>query len=71
MTFIVSSYFIEVPGDEDVDLEMPKFWGRFGETRQNLFFQSIGAKKNKIVNKISWKLEVLKWDGVKLVLDVK
>jgi hypothetical protein len=35
------------------------------------FFQSIGAKKNKIVNKISWKLEVLKWDGVKLVLVVK
>jgi hypothetical protein len=31
MTFIVSSYFIEVLGDEDVDLEMPKFWGRFGE----------------------------------------
>jgi hypothetical protein len=24
MTFIVSSYFIEVLGNEDVDLEMPK-----------------------------------------------
>jgi hypothetical protein len=32
MTFIVSSYIIEVPGDEDVDLEMPKFLGRFGES---------------------------------------
>jgi hypothetical protein len=31
MTFIVSSYFIEVLGDEDVDLEMPKNLGRFGE----------------------------------------
>jgi hypothetical protein len=26
MAIIVSSYFIEVLGDEDVDLEMPKFW---------------------------------------------
>jgi hypothetical protein len=33
MTFIVSSYFIEVLGDEDVDLEMPKFLGRFGESQ--------------------------------------
>jgi hypothetical protein len=24
MTFIVSSYFITVPGGDDVDLEMPK-----------------------------------------------
>jgi hypothetical protein len=31
MTFIVSSYFIEVLGDEDVDLETPKILGRFGE----------------------------------------
>jgi hypothetical protein len=31
------------------------------------FFQSIGAKKSKIINKISSKLEVLKRDGVKLV----
>jgi hypothetical protein len=31
MTFIVSSYFIEVLGDEDVDLEMPKILERFGE----------------------------------------
>ncbi len=35
------------------------------------FFQSIGAKKSKIVNKISSKLEVLKRDRVKLVLVVK
>jgi hypothetical protein len=33
MTFIVSSYFIEVLGDEDEDLEMPKNLGRFGESR--------------------------------------
>jgi hypothetical protein len=32
MIFIVSSYFIEVSGDEDVDLERPKFLGRFGES---------------------------------------
>jgi hypothetical protein len=31
MTFIVSSYFIEVLGDEDVDLEMAKILGKFGE----------------------------------------
>jgi hypothetical protein len=35
------------------------------------FFQSIGAKKSKIVNKISSKLEVLKREGVKLVFVVK
>jgi hypothetical protein len=28
MTFIVSSYFIEVVGNEDVDLEMPKIFFR-------------------------------------------
>jgi hypothetical protein len=33
MTFVVSSYFIEVLGDEDIDLEMPKKLGRFGESR--------------------------------------
>jgi hypothetical protein len=32
------------------------------------FFQSIGAKKSKIVDKISSKLEVLKRDGAKIVL---
>jgi hypothetical protein len=35
------------------------------------FFQSIGAKKSKIVNKISSKLVVLKRGGVKLVLLIK
>jgi hypothetical protein len=35
------------------------------------FSQSIKAKKSKIVNKISSKLEVLKRDGAKLVLVVK
>jgi hypothetical protein len=32
------------------------------------FFQSIGAKKSKIVNQITNKLEVLKRDGEKIVL---
>jgi hypothetical protein len=32
------------------------------------FFQIIGAKKSKIVDKISSKLEVLKRDGAKIVL---
>jgi hypothetical protein len=31
------------------------------------FFQSIGAKKSKIVDKITSKLEVLKRDGAKIV----
>jgi hypothetical protein len=35
------------------------------------FFQSIGAKKSKIVNKISSKLEVLKRDGVKISFSCK
>jgi hypothetical protein len=35
------------------------------------FFQSIGTKKSKIVNKISSKLEVLKREGVKLVFCCK
>jgi hypothetical protein len=33
MTFILSSYFIEMLGDEDVDLEMLNFLGRFGESQ--------------------------------------
>jgi hypothetical protein len=37
---------------------------KVGET----FFQSIGAKKSKIVNQITNKLEVLKRDGEKIVL---
>jgi hypothetical protein len=39
--------------------------------RMFLPVQSIGAKKSKIVNKLSSKLKVLKMDGVKLVLVVK
>jgi hypothetical protein len=35
------------------------------------FFQSIGAKKRKIIDKISSKLKVLKRDGVKIILVVK
>jgi hypothetical protein len=31
------------------------------------FFHSIGAKKSKIVDKITSKLEVLKKDGAKIV----
>ena len=71
MTFNASSYFIEVLGDEDVDSEMPIFFLRYFEKVGKTFFQSIGAKKSKIVNKISSKLEVLKRDGVKLVLFIK
>jgi hypothetical protein len=41
--------------------------GKVGKT----FFQSIGAKKSKIVNKIITKLQVLKREGVKLVFVVK
>jgi hypothetical protein len=70
MTLIISSYFIKVLGDKDVDLEMPKFLGNL-EKVGKIFFQSIGAKKSKIVNKISSKLEGLKGDRVKLVLVVK
>jgi hypothetical protein len=33
MTIVVSSYFIEVLRDEDVDLEMPIFLGRVGENQ--------------------------------------
>jgi hypothetical protein len=61
MTFIVSSYFIEVLGNEDVEMEMPK--KNFLEGLEKVgktFFQNIGAKKREIVNKISSKVEVLK-----------
>jgi hypothetical protein len=49
-------------------LEMPKFF--FGKIwrKSVTFFQSIGAKKSKIVVKITSKLEVLKRDGAKIVL---
>jgi hypothetical protein len=68
MTFIGSSYFIEDLGDKDVDLEMPKFFLEDLEKVSETFFQSIGAKKSKIVNQITNKLEVLKRDGEKIVL---
>jgi hypothetical protein len=71
MTFIVSPHFIEVLGNQDVDLEMPKKFLEGLERVGKTFFQSIGAKKSKIVNKISNKLEVLKREGEKLVLVVK
>jgi hypothetical protein len=70
MTFIVSSYFIKVLGNEDVDLEVNFFWEGLKKVGKT-FFQSIGAKKSKIVNKISSKLEFLKREGVNLVLVVK
>jgi hypothetical protein len=60
MTFIVSSYSIEVLGNEDIDMEMATFFGEGLEKVGKTFFQSIGAKKSKMVNKISNKLEVLK-----------
>jgi hypothetical protein len=61
MTFIVSSHFITVLGGNDVDMEMATFVFLEGlEKVGKTFIQSIGAKKSKIVNKISSKLEVLK-----------
>jgi hypothetical protein len=71
MTFIVSSYSIEVHGNQNEDLEMPKKFLEGLEKVGQTFFQSIGAKKSKILNKISNKLEVFKREGVKLVLVVK
>jgi hypothetical protein len=43
------------------------FWKDLEEVGKT-FFQSIGAKKSKIVDTISSKLEVLKRDGAKIVL---
>jgi hypothetical protein len=71
MTFIVSSYSIEVLGNEDEDMEMATFFGKGLKKVGKTFFQSIGAKKSKIINKISSKLEVLKREEVKLILVVK
>jgi hypothetical protein len=48
-----------------------KFFWEGLEKVDKTFFQSIGAKKSKIVNKISSKLDVLKREGIKLVLVVK
>jgi hypothetical protein len=55
-------------GDKDVDMEIPNFFGKDLEKVGKTFFQSIGAKKSKIVDKISSKLEVLNRDGAKIVL---
>jgi hypothetical protein len=63
MSFIVSSYFIEVLGDEDVNLEMPKILGTFGESWQNLFPKHRGQEEQD-----SRQLELLKRDGAKIVL---
>jgi hypothetical protein len=65
MAFIGSSYFIEELGDKDVDLEMPNFFWEDLKKVGKTFFQSIGAKKSKIVDKITSKLEVLKRDVAK------
>jgi hypothetical protein len=60
MTFIVSPHFIEVLGD------VKKIFFLEGlEKVGKTFFQSTGAKKSKIVNKINSKLEVLKRERVK------
>jgi hypothetical protein len=56
-----------VLGDKDVDLDMPKLFWEDLEKVGKIFFQSIGAKKSKIVDKISSKLEILKRDGAKMV----
>jgi hypothetical protein len=42
MTFIVSSYIFEVLGNEDVDLEMPKFFWEGLEKVGKTIFQSRG-----------------------------
>jgi hypothetical protein len=70
MTFIVSSYFIEVLGGENVDLEMPKILGKVWRKSVKPFSEA-GAKTRKIVGKISSKLEILKRDEVKITLVVK
>jgi hypothetical protein len=45
-----------------------KFFWEVLEKVGKTFFQSIGAKRSKIVDKITSKLEVLKRDGAKIVL---
>jgi hypothetical protein len=57
-----------VLGDKDVDLEMPNFFWEDLVKVGKTFFQSIGTKKSKIVDKISSKLEVLKREGAKTIL---
>jgi hypothetical protein len=57
MTSIVSSYFIEVLGNEDVDLEVKFFWGMIWRKSVKPFSKA-GAEMKKIVGKISSKQEV-------------
>jgi hypothetical protein len=73
MTFIVSPHFIEVLGNQDRDMEMPKknFFLEGLEKVGKTFFQSIGVKKSKIVNKISSKLEVFEEGGSKISFSCK
>jgi uncharacterized protein YdhG (YjbR/CyaY superfamily) len=47
---------------------MPKKIWEDLEKVSKTFFQNIGAKKRKIVDKISSNLEVLKRDGANIVL---
>ncbi len=54
-------------GNQDVDMEMPKKNLEGLEKVGKTFFQSIGAKKSKISN----KLEVLKREGVKISFSYK
>jgi hypothetical protein len=59
--------FLEWAWGEDVDLNMPQFFGKI--CRKSIKpFSKAGAKKSKIVDKISDKIEVLKRDGIKIVL---
>jgi hypothetical protein len=44
------------------------FFGKIWRKLVKPFFQSIGIKKSKIVDKITSKLEVLNRDGAKIVL---
>jgi hypothetical protein len=58
MTFIVSSHFIMVLGGDDVDLEMPFFWGKVWKKNLGKPFSKAGAEMKKILGKISSKQEV-------------
>jgi hypothetical protein len=62
-------FLIEVLGGENVDLEMAIFLEDLEKVGKT-FFQA-GAKKSKIVDKISIRQEVLKRGRVKIVLVVK
>jgi hypothetical protein len=70
MNFIASSYFIEVLGGENVDLEMQNFVWEALEKVSKPFFRAV-VKTRKIIGKISSKLEVLKRGEVKIALTIK